>query len=45
MKAVLSKSLDGPDALEVPGVPAPTPGEGEVAIRLSAVSLQLFQLR
>ncbi len=42
MKAVLCKSLDGPDALEVCEIPAPVPGEGEVAIRVSAVSLNFF---
>ena len=42
MKAVLCKSLDGPDALEICELPAPTPGEGEVAIRVSAVSLNFF---
>ena len=42
MKAVLCKSLDGPDALEVCEIPAPVPGEGEVAIRVLAVSLNFF---
>jgi NADPH2:quinone reductase len=42
MKAVLCKSLDGPDALEVADLPEPQPGEGEVAIRVSAVSLNFF---
>ncbi len=42
MKAVLCKSLDGPDALEVGEVPEAVPGEGEVAIRVSAVSLNFF---
>jgi NADPH2:quinone reductase len=42
MKAVLCKSLDGPDALEICELPAPAPGEGEVAIRVSAVSLNFF---
>ena len=42
MKAVLCKSLDGPDALEICELPAATPGEGEVAIRVSAVSLNFF---
>ena len=41
MKAVLCKSLDGPDALEI-CESRPTPGEGEVAIRVSAVSLNFF---
>jgi NADPH2:quinone reductase len=42
MKAVLCKSLDGPDALEIRELPAAAPGEGEVAIRVSAVSLNFF---
>ncbi|MGO9170523.1 MAG: NADPH:quinone oxidoreductase family protein [Rhodomicrobium sp.] len=42
MKAVLCKSLDGPDALEMGEIPQPVPGEGEVAIRVSAVSLNFF---
>jgi len=42
MKAVLCKSLDGPDALEMGEIPQPVPGEGEAAIRVSAVSLNFF---
>ncbi len=42
MKAVLCKSLDGPDALEICELPAAAPGEGEVAIRVAAVSLNFF---
>ena len=42
MKAVLCKSLDGPDALEVGDLPSPEPGTGEVAIRVSAVALNFF---
>ncbi len=42
MKAVLCKSLDGPDALEIGDLPAPVPGEGEAVIRVSAVSLNFF---
>jgi NADPH:quinone reductase len=42
MKAVLCKSLDGPDALETGALPDPEPGNGEVAIRVSAVSLNFF---
>ena len=42
MKAVLCKSLDGPDALEVGDLPASEPGTGEVAIRVSAVALNFF---
>ncbi len=42
MKAVLCKSLDGPDALEVCDIPSPVPGEGEATIRVSAVSLNFF---
>ena len=42
MKAVLCKSLDGPDALEVADIDAKEPGIGEVAIRVSAVALNFF---
>jgi NADPH:quinone reductase len=42
MKAVLCKSLDGPDALELGEVPREAPGEGEIAIRVCAVSLNFF---
>jgi NADPH2:quinone reductase len=42
MKAVLCKSLDGPDALEIGELPEPIPGEGEVAIRVSAAALNFF---
>jgi NADPH:quinone reductase len=42
MKAVLCKSLDGPDALEVAELPPAAPGEGEVAIKVSAVALNFF---
>ncbi len=42
MKAILCKSLDGPDALEMADLPEPAPGEGEVAIRAGAVSLNFF---
>jgi NADPH:quinone reductase len=42
MKAIVCKSLEGPDSLEMADLPAPTPGEGEVAIAVSAVSLNFF---
>src|SRR5215475_10552634 len=42
MKAVLCKSLGGPDALEIGELPEPIPGEGEVAIRVSAAALNFF---
>src|SRR5579883_552473 len=42
MKAVLCKSLDGPDGLEVGELPQPEPGAGEVAIRVAAVSLNFL---
>jgi len=42
MKAVLCKSLDGPDALETGELAAPVPGEGEAVIRVSAISLNFF---
>jgi NADPH:quinone reductase len=44
MKAVLCKSLDGPDALEVADVPAPIPGDGEAVIAVSAASLNFFDM-
>lgn len=44
MKAVLCKSLDGPDALEVADVPAPIPGNGEAVIQVSAASLNFFDM-
>lgn len=42
MKAVLCKSLDGPDAIEVAEIPASDPGIGEVAIGVSTVALNHF---
>ena len=42
MKAVLCKSLNGPDALEVVEIDPTEPGTGEVAIRVSAVALNFF---
>ncbi len=42
MKAVLCKSLDGPDALVLAEMDRTTPGEGEIAIRVEAVSLNFF---
>ncbi len=42
MKAVLCKSLDGPDALEVCDIAAAAPGAGEAAIRVSTVALNFF---
>jgi NADPH2:quinone reductase len=42
MKAVLCKSFAGPDALEIGDLPEAKPGEGEVAIRVSAVALNFF---
>jgi len=42
MKAVLCKSLGGPDALEMGELPDAAPAEGEVAISVSAVSLNYF---
>src|SRR5579871_821852 len=42
MKAVLCKSLEGPDALEIADIPAPKPGPGEVRIRVAAVSLNFL---
>jgi NADPH:quinone reductase len=42
MKAVLCKSLDGPGALEIGVLPEALPAEGEVAIKVSAISLNFF---
>jgi NADPH2:quinone reductase len=42
MKALLCKSLDGPDALVIDDLPEVEPGLGEVAIRVVAVSLNFF---
>ncbi len=42
MKALLCKSLDGPDALEIGELPQGQPGPGQVAIRVSTVSLNFF---
>jgi NADPH2:quinone reductase len=42
MKAVLCKSLDGPDALEVAEIEPPRAGEGEVVIAVSAAALNFF---
>ncbi len=42
MKAVLCKSLEGPGALETGDLADAKPGEGEVAIRVSAVALNFF---
>ncbi len=42
MKAVLCKSLEGPDALKIGDLPPREPGPGEVAIRVSAVALNFF---
>jgi NADPH2:quinone reductase len=42
MKAVLCKSLEGPDALEMADLPDAIPGPGEVAIQVTAVALNFF---
>lgn len=42
MKAVLCKSLDGPDALTLDDLPDPCADAGEVVIAVSAVSLNFF---
>jgi NADPH:quinone reductase len=42
MKAVLCKSLDGPDALEIGDIPEPEPQAGGISIRVSAVSLNFL---
>ncbi|KAI94055.1 NADPH:quinone oxidoreductase [Rhodomicrobium udaipurense JA643] len=42
MKAVLCKSLEGPDALEMADLPDAIPGPGEVAIQVTTVALNFF---
>jgi len=42
MKAVLCKTLDGPDALVVEELPDPQPGPGEVVVRVKAAALNFF---
>lgn len=42
MKAVLCKTLDGPDALVVEELPDPEPGPGEVVVGVKAVALNFF---
>jgi NADPH2:quinone reductase len=42
MRAVLCKSLDGPDALEVAEIARPEPRPGEILIAVRAVALNFF---
>lgn len=42
MKAVLCKTLDGPDALEIAEIERPSAAPGEVVVRVSAVALNAF---
>ena len=42
MKALLCKSLDGPDALEVQEIEAPTPEADQVIVRVRAVGLNFL---
>lgn len=42
MKAMLLRALDGPDALALEDVDAPTPAEGEVSIRVKAAGINFF---
>lgn len=42
MKALLCKTLDGPDALEIGEVAEPTAGDGQVIIRVRAFALNFF---
>lgn len=42
MKAVLCKSLDGPDGLVIEELPDPMPGPGEVRIRVRAAGLNFL---
>ncbi len=42
MKAMLCKSLDGPEALKIGELPDPEPAPGEAVIKVSAVSLNFL---
>lgn len=42
MKAVLCKSLDGPDGLVIEDIPDPVAGPGQVVVRVSAAALNFF---
>ncbi|MEO1207299.1 MAG: NADPH:quinone oxidoreductase family protein [Pseudomonadota bacterium] len=42
MQAVLCKSLDGPDALEVTDIPIPQPADGEVLVKVTACALNFM---
>jgi NADPH2:quinone reductase len=42
MKAVLCKTLDGPDALMLEDMPDPSPGPGEAVVRVKAIALNFF---
>ena len=39
MKAVLCKSLDGPDGLKLEDIAVPVPGPGEIRIKVTAIGL------
>lgn len=42
MKAALCKTLDGPDSLVIEDLAPPTPGPGEVIVRVRAAALNFF---
>ncbi len=42
MRAVLCKSLDGPDSLVIEDVPEPAAGPGQVVVRVGAAALNFF---
>jgi NADPH:quinone reductase len=42
MKAALCKSLDGPDGIVIADLPDPTPGPGEVVVRVRAAALNFL---
>lgn len=42
MKAALCKSLDGPDAITIEDIAEPTPGKGEVVVRVRAAALNFL---
>ena len=44
MRAVVLRETGGPDVLKVEDVPDPTPGEGEVLVRMNAIGVNHYDL-
>src|ERR671937_2268054 len=44
MRAVVLRETGGPEALKVEEVPNPTPGEGEVLVRLTAIGVNHYDV-